>query len=1210
MKKTLLGMLLLIGAVMGVNAQALLNEGFEAATFPPTGWDVKQDQTQGVRKHWERTSYPTLSQHYSAFVDAGPIFPSEPAKEEWLITPAITLPQNDKSYKLEYKWKGWIHAALEQKSYDFQVLVSEDDGATWTQLWSWLNKEQVENSGVNYPWTAATNTSTLNVSAYKGKTVKFAFKQKVFVFAGGNAVVLDDVIIDTYTPVELPIVTGSTSYAFEDAYVGVTKYSDYNFPLYIKNDGVGTLTIESISGLDGTDFKTTIDPSKVALGMGKEYAYLIMYTPTIQGARSATMTIKTNGGELKVNLSGTKIAMKSGYTLESFEGNVFPPLGWTNKGFNVTSTNSSSGLNSIGVSLADLATIQSPRLDLSTGSHTVIFDFNEYFETDDSGAQPENDILLDFSKDGGKTWQEAVWHAEVNGGVWVRDTIDLGTPASDNCYLRWRYICDLSAGFDVMTSTFYLDDVVLPPLYGKNMVPVAATNPQPKNLSVNNFKDDLILSWGGVLHATGYKLYVGTDANNPTSVVNGQDMGNKISIELDGLSYNTTYYWKVVPYNTVGDCTTATVWSFSTMADQTVKTFPFSYDFEGEIFPAVGWRIEGNGRAWSRTDIGAYDGKYSGICDMTTNNTYSSLVSPAIQLPADEEMQISFFWGNNVPVGLTKGIEIAKNDTISFEVKVSGNDWVKLAYRSTEEKEGQKWVREKILLEDYKGQEVSFRWRYAAQNTSKSTGCALDNVLIESASQIGKAVFNLVEWNAGVVNNKKMVSSKVPYTIMNDGKAALNITSVQFTNPHFTSSLQAGTVIEPTHKKGFSLQFTALTATNGELKDTMVVSFADGQTAKLAVTATALDEFNRCYTFDDMEAFATTSEKLAPFTLIDVDRQATAVPSMIDFPNVGTPFAYIIMNPVQGNWLSFKPRSGDQVLLATCTESVAATTNDWIITEQATPKENAKFRFFARSISEESYLQQSIISVLISTTGKDIKDFVALPGASNMKVPGAEDKSIYTEYVYDLSSYKDQPVYLAIQHTVPGAKWGVLTIDDLSLENFEFSKGDNTSPVFITEPLKEAAINQLFTYDFTVVDADNDPITISTVGLPSWLTLTEKENGGIISGTPTSLGSVMFVIKASDGTVETRQEVVIEVKDKVGINNTDAQTIRVWPNPATDMINIEGCTGFVTLTDINGKVVYTGVNESQINVQALVPGLYILKVQDNDNVYTTRIIKK
>ena len=73
-------------------------------------------------------------------------------------------------------------------------------------------------------------------------------------------------------------------------------------------------------------------------------------------------------------------------------------------------------------------------------------------------------------------------------------------------------------------------------------------------------------------------------------------------------------------------------------------------------------------------------------------------------LPADKDMQVSFYWGNAVPSGLTKSVKetmTINKDTLYFEIKSDGT-WQELAHISSAQAEGQKWVRQRIVLSDYK----------------------------------------------------------------------------------------------------------------------------------------------------------------------------------------------------------------------------------------------------------------------------------------------------------------------------------------------------------------------------------------------------------------------------------------------------------------------------------------------------------------------------
>ena len=115
------------------------------------------------------------------------------------------------------------------------------------------------------------------------------------------------------------------------------------------------------------------------------------------------------------------------------------------------------------------------------------------------------------------------------------------------------------------------------------------------------------------------------------------------------------------------------VWSFTTLADQTVNTFPWSEGFEGDIFPPLGWKSEKEGyTVWDRSNYNAYHGKNAAYISARSSNEQGILQTPMFVLPADKDMQVSFYWGNAVPSGLTKSVKetmTINKDTLYFEIK-------------------------------------------------------------------------------------------------------------------------------------------------------------------------------------------------------------------------------------------------------------------------------------------------------------------------------------------------------------------------------------------------------------------------------------------------------------------------------------------------------------------------------------------------------------
>ena len=68
--------------------------------------------------------------------------------------------------------------------------------------------------------------------------------------------------------------------------------------------------------------------------------------------------------------------------------------------------------------------------------------------------------------------------------------------------------------------------------------------------------------------------------------------------------------------------------------------------------------------------------------------------------------------------------------------------WQELAHISSRSGRRSKWVRQRIVLSDYRGKNVNFRWRYSAVDFTGSGG-ALDNILVEEAPVGGKAFINV-----------------------------------------------------------------------------------------------------------------------------------------------------------------------------------------------------------------------------------------------------------------------------------------------------------------------------------------------------------------------------------------------------------------------------------------------------------------------------------
>ena len=157
-------------------------------------------------------------------------------------------------------------------------------------------------------------------------------------------------------------------------------------------------------------------------------------------------------------------------------------------------------------------------------------------------------------------------------------------------YFRWTYNDGAAWAY-----WWAIDNVVV---YEPDLTPLAATLVSPLN-GATGVALSATLNWiaGGGAAPTGYRLYFGTDGGGvttPTNIVNNQDLGLVTTYDPASLSYSTTYYWKIVPYNGAGNAASTPIWSFTTGPDPTITIFPHTQNFDGVTAPTMpnGWTVE------------------------------------------------------------------------------------------------------------------------------------------------------------------------------------------------------------------------------------------------------------------------------------------------------------------------------------------------------------------------------------------------------------------------------------------------------------------------------------------------------------------------------------------------------------------------------------------------------------------------------------------
>ena len=322
------------------NAAPLLQDDFEdyTATSGLGPWTIEDEFTlysAGANTTYTWKSVGNGLSGKRSVQGGGACFNEEGNYMVTMVSPQLTL-EAGKSYKVDFIWQQSTTATITNHCSDLLVRVREP-GGEWTTVFASDDPEMCAASGVIYPWGQSsnweTNHSIVDISAFAGKTVEvgFTWNKKNFESSFANSATIDDVVIEEYSPANGPVGELSlNNYRFATTWIGSIANSE---TITLKNTGKGTLRITSIEGMDGTDFHYMFDPASVAVEPNYSMNFNLRYIPTVAGTASTTMRINIEGGEpIEMALYGTKKPIPEGYTVENFETNVFPPVGWSKTG--------------------------------------------------------------------------------------------------------------------------------------------------------------------------------------------------------------------------------------------------------------------------------------------------------------------------------------------------------------------------------------------------------------------------------------------------------------------------------------------------------------------------------------------------------------------------------------------------------------------------------------------------------------------------------------------------------------------------------------------------------------------------------------------------------------------------------------------------------------------------------------------------------------
>ncbi len=313
---------------------------------------------------------------------------------------------------------------------------------------------------------------------------------------------------------------------------------------------------------------------------------------------------------------------------QNFDAAATMPVGWTTYKTDITTASTgiwapstsyyvsgtrSAYFGSGGFSTGTQGVLISPRLTLPADACRVKFQYRHY-NGYPTYLNEKTEVYINSSPtlSGATLLTTAVCYNATTG--WEQITQALPVGAGSGRYIFFK-------GLSLYGSSQYIDDIIIEKI---PQTPDAASTPYPA-ITATLVGPSPTFTWHrGPLGAapTGYWFNLGTSAAANELVSNYNNGADSTYTYGSPLTAGTPYYWKIVPKNAVGDCSTPATWSFTTASLVTgVATTPYPADAANPV-------MNNATLTWSSvTNATAYDVYFGTTMPGTANATVTTPLS-------------------------------------------------------------------------------------------------------------------------------------------------------------------------------------------------------------------------------------------------------------------------------------------------------------------------------------------------------------------------------------------------------------------------------------------------------------------------------------------------------------------------------------------------------------------------------------------------------
>ncbi|MDI3503864.1 MAG: large repetitive protein, partial [Candidatus Cloacimonadota bacterium] len=627
-----------------------------------------------------------------------------------------------------------------------------------------------------------------------------------------------------------------------------------------------------------------------------------------------------------------------------------------------------------------------------------------------------------------------------------------------------------------------------------NMAELQITDPPSPAIAVSPLDEatdvslDADLNWAaGTGLPTGYTLYFGT-TESPTQI---GDLGDVTTYDPGTLSYNTTYYWQVVPYNTYGDAVDCPIWSFTTIPDPTITAadLPYLENFDGVTAPdfPMGWdTITNTANTYAAFGTYTYSTPYSTPNHVRMYNSGDAeakftLITPPIDIDL-ASLRVRFYAmysnGGYLDVGVWDGSTFSSVETVTLNTSYTEHTVNLDAYLGTGDK---------IAFCGYF--DGTYEYIY------------LDDVTIEEIPTAPIISVSPDTWDFGT----KLINTITPkeFTISNVGAGTLTVSSINVT----------GT--------GFALAeaFTPVSLLANE-SDTFTVNFAP----------TTEGTYSGYVAINDNRA--TTNIALSAEAL-DPTIYAENMPHIENFDGdwTGSPAAPLGWTVINANNDIYYWSQDNTYISPTHSGNYAAhgmgNTNDYLITPPI-DLTGVDVRISWWDVVESASYANSY-KVLLSTTDTQIFSFTEELGDFTCT------NTTWTEHIINLDDYNGQTVYIAFYQYSSASTYFGFGIDDVLIEEMPSTPIFSITPDVDTWDFGALQINTTASKTFTIQNTGGADLVISDGGISIVGTDADQFGLGEITYpmTVTPGGNASFTVSFTPTTVGSKSA-TLQIVDNIG----------------------------------------------------------------------------